>query len=117
LSAIERVAAKLDADAGVNVTETVQDVSTARVVPQVVVCAKSVGFVPVIVTPVMLMEALPVLVSVTICAALMVPDVAEKVSVAGVNVATGAGAATPVPVKDEVCAASVALSVTVSVAA
>jgi hypothetical protein len=117
LSAIESVAVKLAADAGVNVTETVQLTSIARVVPQVVVCAKSEEFVPAIVTPVILMEALPVFVSVTICAALVVPEVAENVSDVGVNVAIGAGAAMPVPDKDEVCAAGVALSVTVSVAA
>jgi hypothetical protein len=66
--------------------------------------------------PAMLSVALPVLVSVALCAALVVPDSAENVSVAGVNVTAGAGAAVPVPDRFVVWVVGVALSVTVSVA-
>ena len=117
MSATEIVAGKLAADAGVNGTETVQFAPAARVVPQVVVWAKSVGLVPAIAMLVMFNVALPLLVRVVLCAARVVPDVAEKVSVAGLNVTAGAGRAVPVPERAEVWVVGVALSVTVSVAA
>src|ERR1035441_8407688 len=49
--------------------------------------AKSVGFVPVMLMPVMVSDAVPVLESVATCAALVAPVTAVKVSVGGVSVA------------------------------
>ena len=109
----------------------------ASVVPQAlvpVVIAKSLGFVPAMLMPVMFSVAVPVFESVAACDALVVPVVDVKVSVGGVSVAAGAAAAVPVPTSAIVCvepdcAASVctrcttdgvwvvALSATVSVAA
>ena len=66
LSATEIVAAKLVADAGVKVTEMEHVEEAARLVPQVLVSAKSVGLAPVTVMPVMLRAALPVLESVSV---------------------------------------------------
>lgn len=57
--------------------------SAARVVPQAFVpveTAKSAGLVPVMVMPVMFSVALPELVSVALCAALVAPTVAVKLS-------------------------------------
>ena len=53
---------------------------------------------PLIAKPVMVRAAFPVLVRVAVCAGLVVPVEAVKLSVAGVRDATGAGAAVPVPV-------------------
>ena len=72
----------------------------ANVVPQAlvpVVTAKSLGLVPVIVMPVMVNAAVPVLASVATCAALVVPVVEVNVKVGGVSIAAGAVAAVPVP--------------------
>src|SRR3984885_9349478 len=93
--------------------------SATSVVPQALVpveMVKSPGFVPAIVMPVMLSVALPVLESVAVCAAVVAPETAVKVSVAGVSETTGAGSGVPVPVNVADCVAGVALSVTVSVA-
>ena len=64
------------------------------------------------VMPVMVNGALPVLLSVTVCAAEVVPAVAEKLSDEGESDATGTGAAVPVPVRVTICGEPVALSVT-----
>jgi len=53
--------------------------------------------------PVMVSGALPVLLSVTVCAAEVVPAVAEKLSDEGESEATGRGAAVPIPVKLIIC--------------
>jgi hypothetical protein len=70
----------------------------ARVDPQALLpveTAKSVGLVPVMVMPVMFSVALPEFVSVALCAALVVPTVAVKLSgESDDNEATGAAAAT-----------------------
>jgi len=65
LSATEMEAVKLAADAGVKVTEIVQLAAAASIAPQVVVSAKSAGFAPFRVMPVMVSAALPVFDSVT----------------------------------------------------
>jgi hypothetical protein len=116
LSATCRAAEKLAADAGVNVTEIVQFDPAASDSPQVLVWAKSVGLLPAMVMPLMVSVALPVFESVAVCAALVVPETAVKVSVAGVSEAIGAGSGVPVPVRVVDCVVGVALSVTVSVA-
>jgi hypothetical protein len=78
----------------------------ANDVPQAfvpVVIAKSPGLVPVMVMPVMVSAALPLLASVATCAPLAVPVVEVNVSVGGVSVAAGAAAAVPVPTSEIVC--------------
>jgi hypothetical protein len=60
---------------GVNVTLIVQDAPAATDVPQLFVCAKSPVLVPVMAILVTLNAALPVLLNVTACAALVVPTV------------------------------------------
>jgi len=65
----------------------------------------------VIVTPVMLSVALPLLVSVTLCAALELPTSCDaNVRLVGAKVTAGAGAATAVPDKGMVCGLPLALS-------
>jgi len=90
LSATESVALKLAADAGVKVTETVQLAPAASELPQVLVWAKSAAPAPVIAMLVIARAALPVLVSVAVCAALAVPAVDVNVRDGGVSEATGA---------------------------
>ena len=68
LSAIESVPVRWPAAVGVNVTAIVQLAPAATELPQALVCAKS----PDAVTPEMVNDALPVFVSVTVCAALAV---------------------------------------------
>jgi hypothetical protein len=65
LSAIESVARRLPVAAGVNVTPIVQEAPAVRLVPQLLVCEKSPGLAPVIVTPLISSVALPVFVAVT----------------------------------------------------
>jgi hypothetical protein len=100
-SATCSVAAKLLADAGVNVTKIEQLAPAASVAPQAfapVERAKSLGLAPAIVIPAMFRVALPVLESVSDIGALVVPEVTlPKGTEAGVSAATGAAAATPVP--------------------
>ena len=116
LSATCRVAEKPAADAGVNVTEMVQLNPASSDSPQVLVSAKSDGLPPTMVMPLMFSVALPVFESVAVCAALVVPETAVNVSVAGVSAATGAGGGVPVPVSVVDCVVGVALSVMVSIA-
>ena len=117
LSATESVAAKLAAEAGVKVTEMEQVAFAASELPQVLVWAKSVGFVPVIEIPEMVSAAVPVFLSVTVCAVEVEPETAEKVSDVGEREAAGADAVVPVPLRVTVCGEPVALSATESVAA
>ena len=102
LSATEIEAVKLAAEAGVKVTEIVQFAPAASDVPQVVVWLKSLGLAPARVIPEMVSAALPVLLSVAVWAALAVPVVDEKVSVAGVSLAIGAAGAVPAPVNEAI---------------
>jgi hypothetical protein len=93
--------------------------SAASVVPQAlvpVVIAKSDVLAPPMVIPLMLRVALPVFERVAVCAVLVVPETAVKVSEAGVSEAIGAGGDVPVPVSMIDCVMGVALSVTVRVA-
>ena len=113
LSATKSIAVNVAAEAGVNVTEKVQLAEAARVTPHVVVSAKSAGLAPVMLMPLMLSVAFPVLDSVTVCAAAVEPAVVDaKARVVGESVATGAAGATPVPVNATVCGEPVALSET-----
>ena len=73
LSVTFKEAARLPEAVGVNVTLIVQLLPAASELPHVVISAKSPGFVPVTATPAMLISAFPVLLSVTVCAALVVP--------------------------------------------
>lgn len=116
-SAIETVAVKLAADAGVNVTEMEQLAFAASEFPQVFVCAKSAVFAPPSVMPLMFITALPVFFSVAVCAVAVVPVCVEKVSELGVTDATGTGTAVPVPLRATVCGEPEALSAIESVAA
>jgi hypothetical protein len=93
--------------------------SAASVVPQAlapVAIAKSVGLLPAMVMLLMLSVALPVFERVAVCEAVVVPETAVKVSVAGVSEAIGAGAGVPVPINVIDCVVGVALSVTMRVA-
>jgi hypothetical protein len=76
---------------GVNVTLTVQFAFAASEAGQALVCAKSPGLVPVTVIPEIVSAALPVLVSVMVCDALVVFSVCDaNVKLAGERPATGA---------------------------
>ena len=58
---------------GVNVTLIKHDAPTAKLPGHVLVCAKSLAFVPVTVMPLIVSALVPLLVSVTVCALLVVP--------------------------------------------
>src|SRR5947199_59778 len=94
-----RVAPRPFAATGVKVTLMVQLAPAARLAGQVLVWAKSPALVPVTLTPLMFSAAVPLLVSVTVCAALVVFTVwSEKVSVVGLSVTAGRGSgAAPAP--------------------
>ena len=115
LSATDNVAAKLAADAGVKTTEMVQVAPAARDEPQVLVWLKSAGLAPVRVMAEIESAALPEFCRVAVWAALAVPVVELKASLAGVRVAIGAAAAVPVPVREADWGELEALSVTVTV--
>ena len=105
------VAVRLPVAWGVNVTEIVHFFLLATLLPQVLVWAKSPGFVPVNVMLVILRAIGRLLVRVKVFAALVVSMACEaNVIVAGVSVAC----ATPVPDSATVCGLSAALSVKVS---
>jgi hypothetical protein len=76
LSLIETLALRLPLAVGLKVTLIVQFAPAASVLGlrgQVLVCAKSPALVPLIPTLVMVSAAFPLLVSVTVCAPLVVP--------------------------------------------
>jgi hypothetical protein len=91
----------------------------ASVVPQGLVLvgsAKALAFVPVIVMAMPVSDAVPVLVSVMFCAAVVVPFVTDvKLSTLPESVAIGATGATAVPVSEATCGELVALSTTLTV--
>ena len=94
MSVMLKVPVRVPEAVGVNVILTVQLAPTATEPPQVLVSAKS----PEAEILEMVRAALPVLETVTVCAALVVPTVwLAKVRVDGVTVAVVVGA-TPVPV-------------------
>ncbi len=116
LSVRVMVALKLEAVAGVKVAEIVQEALMARVEPQVVVSANSLALVPPRVMLVMFSVAVPVLVSVTLVAALVEPTaVLGKAMLVAERVALGA-VLLPVPLSAMVCGEPLALSVRVMVA-
>jgi hypothetical protein len=83
----------------------------ARVDPQVVVLPKAAAPVPVIVMPVMVRLAVPVLETMTDCAALAVLTVEVKLSgPMGARVTAGVDAAVPVPLRVTACGELEALS-------
>ena len=87
MSVIVTVPVRAPAAVGVKVTEIVQFAPAATLAPQVLVCEKS----PDAAIEVMVRAAVPELVSVTVCAALVVPSVSEaKVRLAGESVTVGA---------------------------
>jgi hypothetical protein len=91
------LAARLPAAVGVNVTPIVQLPLTATELPQVLVSAKSLALEPVKATPLTVRAALPVLLSVTLCAALVEPKARLlKVRLLTDTLARGAE---PVPVR------------------
>ncbi len=90
LSVRVRAAVKDPLAAGVKVTLIVQLAPAATLAPQLLVCAKSLGLVPVMAILVMLKAALPVLFRVTDWAALEVPTAwLAKVRLAGERLAAG----------------------------
>ncbi len=111
LSVTLTIAVKLPAAKDWNVTLIVQLAATARLVPQVVAWVNRLGFVPPREIAVIASAALPVLVSVSVCAAEVVPATPLKARAPGASVAL----ATPdtVPVRATVWVAGVAVSVTV----
>jgi len=86
----------------------------ASVLPQLVVSAKEA---PLTTMLLMFSAALPVFVSVAICAVLVVPEAAVKLSVVGASDAAGAEVAAPDPFNAKVCGDPVALSTIDNVAA
>jgi hypothetical protein len=113
------VAASAPVELGVNVTLIVQLLPAAiGVLHDGLVCEKSAAFVPKIlmpVPPVMASAAVPVLVSVTVCAGEVVPFACgAKTSKVGLKLAMGAGAATVRERFAEKLRAGVAESVTVT---
>src|SRR5271165_7023282 len=106
-------APRLPAAVGVNVTEMLQFPPTETLAPQVLVCAKSPGLVPV--TAMLLIDRapVPVLLSVTDWAVLVVPTFwLAKVKLP--EVSDAAGTPTPVPDNVMVCGDPDALSVMVT---
>jgi guanyl-specific ribonuclease Sa len=100
---------------GLKVTEMAQEALAASELPQVLDWAKTEAFVPVKETPLMDKAAVPVFLSVMVCAAAVEPTlVAAKVRVVGERLT--AGTPTPVPVRMRVCGVLGALSLKLSVA-
>ena len=99
---------------GVNVTLIVQLVPSASELPQLLVCEKSPGFVPPTAMLVMVKVALPVLLSVTTFAELLVPSTwLGNTRLTGESDTAGA---MPVPVSGTVCGLPPALSATLTLA-
>jgi hypothetical protein len=98
LSATDSVALKLPVADGAKVTAIEQVADAASALAQLLeLIAKSLAFVPPSVMPEIVSAALPLLVRVNVCAALVVPVVMlPKSAVAGVSAATGAAWAAPV---------------------
>ena len=75
MSVIVMDAVRVPVAEGVNVMLIAQEAPAATDVPQLLVCAKSLAFVPVMAMLVIASAAFPVLLKVTTCAALVVPTV------------------------------------------
>jgi hypothetical protein len=111
-----KLAANAPADCGENVTAIVQLALTASEAPQLLVCAKSPAFAPVMLIPEMVNGPLPGFDNLTCCEAAVVPlVVAANASTVGVNTACGV-TAMPVPDNVAVCGEPAALSATSSTA-
>jgi len=111
LSAIEAEAVRVPVADGSKVTLIEQKALAAMLVPQVFVWVKSPEFVPVMVMPEMLKDAVPVLVTVMSCPALVVPTVCDgKVKPDAGEIDTADAAAAPVPVSAIACGLPIALS-------
>jgi len=104
LSAMETEAVWLPLAKGVKVTLMVQFAPAATELAHVLVCAKPVAFVPVTARPEMVRAALPVFVSLMVCALLVVPTAwLAKVKLIADKLTAGAeAAATPVPFRSTV---------------
>jgi hypothetical protein len=116
LSVMLTEAVRLPLADGVNVTLIGQLPPAAAELPQVLVSEKSLAFVPVTVMLVMLKAALPVLLRVTVCAALVIPTGwLPKPRLVGKRLTTGAvpveAVDVPVPERLTVCGLPLALSV------
>ena len=92
MSAMVTLALRLPAALGVKVTLIVQVPLTANVLEQVLVWAKSLAFVPLIAILLMFKAAVPVFVSVTVLAAVVVFTTSlPKLRLLGLKPAPGAG--------------------------
>jgi len=113
LSVTLKVPVRVPEAAGVNVTLMLQFPPAANELPQLLVWPKS----PLAAIPVMVSAALPVLESVTVCAALVEFNVwLANVNDAGERLAPGVPGANPVPVRPTICGLPAALSVIVTAA-
>jgi hypothetical protein len=93
---------------GLKVTLIVQLAAAARLDPQVLVCAKSLAFAPVMLMPILVIEVVVLLlVMVMVCAALVVPTL----WLLNVRLAGESWTKVPVPVNDTVWGLPLALSV------
>src|SRR5437763_12598789 len=114
LSVTLRLALRLPPAVGLNVTEIVQFTFGASVlgpIGHVVVCAKSPGLPPASPTLLIVRGAVPVLVTVAVCAALAVPTSCDpNVRLVGARLTAGVGVV-PVPLSVTACGLFVALSV------
>src|SRR4051812_24995863 len=100
------------AAAGVNVTDTLQLAPAAIVAPQVLVWLNSVAFVPTIPMLETVSPAVPLLVTVTVCATLFIPTVCPPNFTLSLHNAPPISAAfAPVPLNPIECGDPVALSV------
>jgi hypothetical protein len=107
-----RVARRKNLALGAKLTLTVQLVPEASVEPQVLICVKSVGLMPVIEIDVMVKVPGPTFVTVTLWLVLVVPTVCE----ANVRLAGLTATMVPVPLSATLCGLPGALSVTVRLA-
>jgi hypothetical protein len=83
---MERLAVRRPVPEGLKVTEIVQEPSTGTLTPQVFDAVKSFGSEPVSEIDVIVSNVLPVLVSVMVCGALVLPTVlAPKLSLLGTS--------------------------------
>jgi len=115
LSVMLMEAAYVDVEAGVKVSERVQVEEAARVVPQVVVSAKSEGLAPPSTMALMVRLALPMLERVRVWVSAVVPTlVVGNASAEGDREAMGTGAAVPVPLRATVWMEVAALSMRLS---
>jgi hypothetical protein len=97
LSATLTAAVKEPLAAGVKVTLIVQLPPAATLAPQLLLCAKSLGFAPVSAIPLILKAPLPVLLKVTVWAALVAPTAWLPKARLLADIATEGDCTTPVP--------------------